>query len=280
MTSSVIVSLIVLIIAIAIYVILTVKGTSPIIGALIAVALVSLVAEGGFTANFFGTFTGGMAGMLGGFFLQFGFGTLFGKFMDMTGAADRVGKTLMNKMGEKNLIYALMIATMLLAMTGAPHFALMPPLCYALMKHAKLPRYIGLTAVAGAGTAATCLPGCMTAADVLPAGILGTTIYDGWDIGILCCVVQMALVIPFVNHLIKKAKEKGLAYDPRANEPALREDDDMPSFGASIIAVFGVIILCGVFVMGLGLETLWAVVFSTTIGIVYLLLIGHSYQKS
>ncbi|MGN1002957.1 MAG: GntP family permease [Oscillospiraceae bacterium] len=277
MTSSVVVSLIVLIIAVAIYVLLTVKGTSPIIGALIATAIVSCFAIGGFFENFFSTFTGGMAGMLGGFFLQFGFGTLFGKFMDMTGAADRVGKTLMNKMGEKNLVYALMIATMLLAMTGAPHFALMPPLCYSLMKNAKLPRYIGLTAVAGAGTAATCLPGCMTAADVLPAGILGTTIYDGADIGILACVIQLILVVLFVNHLIKKAKAAGLAYDPRENEPEMRADDDMPNFFLSLLAIFGVIILCAIFVLGCGFETIWAVVFSTTIGMLYLLLIGHKY---
>ena len=206
--NSVIGSLIIVIIAIAIYILLTVKGTSPIIGALVATAFLSIFAIGGFFENFFTNFTSGMSGMLGGFFLQFGFGTLFGKFMDMTGAADRVGHTLMVKMGEKRLVYALMIATMLLAMTGAPHFALMPPLCYALMKNAKLPRYIGLTAVAGAGTAATCLPGCMTAADVLPATILGTTIYDGADIGILCCVVQLILVVLFVNHLIKKAEAK------------------------------------------------------------------------
>lgn len=280
MTSSVALSLIVLIIAVAIYIFLTVKGTSPIIGALIATAIISCVAQGGFTSNFFGTFTNGMAGMLGGFFLQFGFGTLFGKFMDMTGAADRVGRTLMNKMGEKNLVYALMIATMLLAMTGAPHFALMPPLCYALMKNAKLPRYIGLTAVAGAGTAATCLPGCMTAADVLPASILGTTICDGWDIGVLCCVVQLILVVIYLNHLIKKAHAAGLEYDPREIEPEMRQDGDMPSFAASFIAIIGVIGLCAVFVLGFGFETIWAVVFSTTICMVYLFVIGHKYIHS
>ena len=275
--NSVIGSLIIVIIAIAIYILLTVKGTSPIIGALVATAFLSIFAIGGFFENFFTNFTSGMSGMLGGFFLQFGFGTLFGKFMDMTGAADRVGHTLMVKMGEKRLVYALMIATMLLAMTGAPHFALMPPLCYALMKNAKLPRYIGLTAVAGAGTAATCLPGCMTAADVLPATILGTTIYDGADIGILCCVVQLILVVLFVNHLIKKAEAKGEGYDPRADEPAMREDNDMPGFGASLFAIILVIALCPVFVMIIGFQTLWAVVFSTTIGMVYLYLVGRKY---
>lgn len=277
MTESVALSLIVLIIAVAIYVLLTVKGTSPIIGALVATALLSCFAAGGFTTNFFGTFPNGMAGMIGGFFFQFGFGTLFGKFMDMTGAADRVGRTLMNKMGEKNLVYALMIATMLLAMTGAPHFALMPPLCYSLMRNAKLPRYIGLTAVAGAGTAATCLPACMTTADVLPAAILGTTIYDGADIGILACVIQLILVVFFINHLIKKANAAGLGYDARENEPEMRDEGDMPSFIASILAIVGVIVLCAIFVLGLGFEVIWAVVFSTTIGMIYLFLIGHKY---
>lgn len=277
MDQSVALSLIVLIVAVLLYVFLTVKGTSPIIGALVATALLSCFAIGGFMTNFFDTFTSGMAGMLGGFFLQFGFGTLFGKFMDMTGAADRVGRTLMNKLGEKRLVYALMVVTMLVAMTGAPHFALMPPLCYAIMRNAKLPRYIGLTAVAGAGTAATCLPGCMTAADVLPAGVLGTTIYDGADIGILACVIQLILVVIFINFLIKKANAKGLTYDERENEPEMRKEDDMPNFIASIVAIIGVIVLCAIFVLGCGFETIWAVVFSTTIGMAYLGLIGHKY---
>jgi H+/gluconate symporter-like permease len=270
-------SLIVLIIAVAIYVFLTYKGTSPIVAGLIAVAVLSLSAIGGFTENFFTVFTGGMASMVGGFFMIFTFGMLFGGVMEMTGAADRMGKTLFKKMGEKNTVWVLMIMTMVLAMTGPPHFALMPPLAFALMRHANLPRYIALAAVAGSGTAATVLPGCLTTVNVLTAEILGTDVYAGWQLGVIACVIQLFFVVLYVNKLMKNARKNLIGYDPRGNEPAMREEDDMPGFVVSIIPVILVLALAAIFILGLGLPSMWAMIAAVTIAMVFLLITCRKY---
>jgi H+/gluconate symporter-like permease len=276
-STSVALSAIVLVAAVAIYVILTVKGTSPIVSALAAVALLSIFAIGGFGENFFTTFTSGMANMVGGFFLIFTFGVMFGKTMEITGASEQMGRTLFRVMGEKNMIYALMIVTVLIAMTGAPHLGLMPPLTFALLRHSNLPRYIGLVAVAGAGTAATVLPGCLTTANVLPTEFLGTDVYAGPQIGIVAFVIQIVLVVIYVNYLMKKVRKDNIGYDPRENEPEMRADNDMPSFFWSIGPVFAVLILCAIFVLGFGLPSMWAMVFSTTLGMVILFLANHKY---
>jgi len=275
--TSVALSLLVLCIAVAIYVILTIKGTSPIVAGLLAVAVLSLSAIGGFTENFFTVFTDGMASMVGGFFMIFTFGMLFGGVMELTGAADSMGKTLFRVLGEKNTVWTLMIMTMVLAMTGPPHFALMPPLAFSLMRHANLPRYIALSAVAGAGTAATVLPGCLTTANVLTANILGTTVYAGWQLGVIACVIQLVLVVFYVNNLIKKAHKNLIGYDPRGNEPEMRADDDMPPFALAFTPVVIVLGLAAVFIIGFGMPSMWAMIASVSIAMAFLLVTCRKY---
>jgi len=265
-------SLVILLISIAIYVVLTYKGTSPIVSALIATAVLSLFTAGGFAENFFTVFPGGIAMMIGGFFMIFTFGFMFGKIMEVTGVADSIGMVLFAKMGEKNVIYVLMAVTMLFAMSGPPHFALMPPIAFALMRSAKLPRYVGLVAVAGAGTAATVLPGCLTTANVLPAEILGTTIYDGAALGVIACIIQLILVIFFVNRVVKKCRAEGAVYDPRDNEPEVRAPEDRPPFAIAIVPIILAVGLAALFVIGLGWASMWAMVAATTIGMVYMML--------
>lgn len=268
---------IIIIAAIAIYVVLTVKGTSPIISALVATALVSFFAIGGFFSNFFTTFTDGMASMFGGFFIQFTFGTAFGTMLSACGAADRLGNTLARLMGKKNVVYVIIIVTILFGLTGAPAIALMPGITFGLLRSANLPRYIGLVAVTGGTMLSNIIPGNLSLPNMMPTNFLDTNVYSGALVGCIGAAVGLLVLCIECNVLMSRAQRNGIGYDERATDAAMREEDDMPSFLWSIIPVLFVLALCAVLTFTTNFESTWILVICTTGGMVIIYLANHKY---
>jgi H+/gluconate symporter-like permease len=271
-----------IIFAVGIFVILTIKGLGPIVGALIAGGIVALVAIGGFFSNMFGTFLTGMVNMFSGFFVLFTCGAAFGSLLAACGASDRLGVSLVKVMGERNFIYAIVIVSILFGLTGAPPLALVPPLCFGIFKKANLPRYIAMVAVTGSTSVSlSCIPGTLGASNVITATILGTSVYDGVLLGMVASIIGTILLCMYLNWLIKSARKKGLAYDPVEGNAlmgaGIRSEDDMPGFLCAIVPVVVLLGGCAVFILGFGLESLPAVFFSTIIGIVLLLGLNRKY---
>lgn len=277
MTTSVLISGIVVLAAIVIYIVVTVKGSSPIVAALIATALVALFAIGGFFENFFTVFPNGMASMFGGFFLQFTFGVAFGSVLAACGAADRMAKTLVNLLGENNFIYAIILVTILLGMTGAPPIALMPGLTFAILRYSNVPRYVGMTAVLGGTCLSNIIPGNMSLPNMLPTNFLGTNIYAAPLVGIVAFAVGLICLIVYCNHLIKQARKNLIGYDATGDEMEMRSEGDMPNFALSITPIILVLGLCAVFILVFDLQSTWAMVLSCTIGVLFLLAANHKY---
>ncbi len=274
--------LVVIIFAIFVFVFLTVKGLGPIISGLIATAIVSLIAIDGFSANMFGTFLTGMGEMFGSFFLLFSCGCAFGGVLAVCGAADRMGTTLVRVMGEKNFIFSILIVSCLFGLTGAPPLALMPPLCFGMLKKANLPRYIAMTAVAGSTAfSLTSFPGSLGMANVLPAGFLGTNVYAAPGLGILACAIGFVLLSVYLMHLINDARKKGIGYDAVEGSAMMggkvREENDMPSFLCSIIPVIVLLGGCAVLILGFNCSSLMACFVSTVVSIVLMILMNKKY---
>lgn len=273
---------VVIVFSIFVFVFLTVKGLGPIVSGLIAAGIVSLIAIGGFSTNMFGTFLSGMTSMFGAFFVLFSCGMAFGGTLAACGASDRMGTTIVKVLGEKNFIYAIVIVSVLFGLTGAPPLALMPALCFGMLKSANLPRYIAMTAVSGTTAfSLTSIPGTLGSGNVIVAGILGTDVYAAPGIGIIATVVGAILLCLYLNHLINDARKNGIGYDAIEGNAVMsgevRSEEDMPSFICSIIPVIVVLGGCAVFILGFGLESLPAVFFSTVIGILLLVILNRKH---
>lgn len=282
---SIALELIVIIFAIFVFVFLTVKGLGPIVSGLIAGAIVSLIAIGGFSANLFGTFLNGMTSMFGAFFVLFSCGMAFGGTLAACGASDRMGVTFVRVMGEKNFIYAIVVVSILFGLTGAPPLALMPALCFGMLKSANLPRYIAMTAVAGTTAfSLTSVPGTLGSGNVICSAALGTDVYSAPLLGIVATVVGAVLLCLYLRYLINDARKKGIGYDPIEGNAVMgggvRSDDDMPSFVCSIIPVIVLLGGCAVLILGFGMESLPSVFFSTVVGILLLIVLNRKYFHS
>lgn len=82
--TSIILSAIGLILAIAVFIILCMKGTGAIFASVIATMIIAVTANGGFTENFFTVFMTGTMGFMQNMLLLFITGALFGGLLNLS----------------------------------------------------------------------------------------------------------------------------------------------------------------------------------------------------
>ena len=110
--TSIAVSAIAIVIGIAVFMFLCMRGTGTVIAGVIAAIIVGVTTQTGIVTSLFTTFLSGAAGFLQNMLLVFAAGAVFGGLLNATGCSDRIGITFANLMGEKNifiLIYILVI---------------------------------------------------------------------------------------------------------------------------------------------------------------------------
>ena len=278
--SSVAISAIGLILAIAVFMFLCMKGTGAIFASVIATMIVALTANGGFIENFFTVFMSGTMGFMQNMLLLFISGALFGGLLNVTGCNDRIGRTLTKLFGEKNVIYIIMIFAMVIAATGASPIIIVAYLAVGLCKSVNLPRYVGMCAMAGTMIMTqNILPVSGTIGNLIPTMFLGTTIYAAPLMGIIAFVVGLPLNILYVHWLVKDAKAQGRGYDPMPGEADmnLRSEDDTPSFFVSILPIVFIIAFCFIAVLGFGMDSSQAVIYASLLGALLMLVTCRNY---
>ena len=278
--SSVAISAIGLILAIAVFMFLCMKGTGAIFASVIATMIVALTANGGFIENFFTVFMSGTMGFMQNMLLLFISGALFGGLLNVTGCNDRIGRTLTKLFGEKNVIYIIMIFAMVIAATGASPIIIVAYLAVGLCKSVNLPRYVGMCAMAGTMIMTqNILPVSGTIGNLIPTMFLGTTIYAAPLMGIIAFVVGLPLNILYVHWLVKDAKAQGRGYDPMPGEADmnLRSEDDPPSFFVSILPIVFIIAFCFIAVLGFGMDSSQAVIYASLLGALLMLVTCRNY---
>ena len=124
------------------------------------------------------TYVNGLAGYFGKFFFIFVLGSLFGKLTDISGAADAIAKTIIDKLGDKFIIPSIVIAGAVLTYGGVSVFVCMftlYPLMVSLFKRGDISRtLIPAVYFAGAGTFTGMMPGSPQIQNLMPGQILGT----------------------------------------------------------------------------------------------------------
>ncbi len=286
---SILVSGIVVILSIVLFMFLCIKGLGSISSALICVAVVSVVAIGGFAENFIGTFISGLTANFATFFLLFSLGCAFGGLLAACGASDRMGLTFTKLLGQDNAMYVVFIISILLGLTGVAPLALVPFLAYGLLKACNLPRYIGMVAVASGTTISyTLVPGSLAAPNVLAATILGgasegaTSIYAAPLYSILLLVFTIILNCLYIRYLIKKARSAGIGYEAgetAAMQVATRPESEMPSFLSSIVALAIPIVFTMITILGFNWDTVLSAITGLTLGMLFLIIVNRKYFK-
>lgn len=239
-------SIFLLILSIAIVMVLVFKGV-PIFFTAIIASIFLLVTAGMNPINgMTGDYVAGLAGYFQGQFWVFILGAIFGNMFGVTGAADAIAAAIINKLGDKAIVPAIIIVGFILSLGGVSVFVCffaMYPLMLSMFKKADISCTLipGLY-FAGAGTASGMLPGSPSVQNVVACDFLGvpyaSCMAPGWIAGIF----EMVLVFAYCMWAVKHSKAKGMHFE-RTDETVVQAGESRSLPGAMLSVVPMIILL-------------------------------------
>ena len=216
-------------------IILTLRGMNLFIAAPLCALLVALSGNmalfpsSGVELDFVSTYMSGFAGFLSAWFFMFLLGSLFGKFMEDSGAADSVARVIVNKLGMKHAVLAVVIACAVLTYGGVSVFIVafsVYPMALSLFKDADLPRrFIPATLAFGSVTFTMTSAGSPEIQNWIPIKYLGTSPYAAWEVSLVIAVFMAITGYWWLKRMITKAVNNGERFESRDDDPEIPERD-------------------------------------------------------
>ena len=237
------------------------RRVSPIIVGPLAALLVTLLSRLPVLETVTGTYVQGVGSFFVSYFMIFLLGNLLGSLYQISGAAAKIGETVVRRFGAKNCMTACLISAALLSYGGINSFVIIfaiYPIALKLFEEADLPTYLLPGIVCGGmWTFAMTGPFSPQICNIVSMQSLGTPSYAGLVPGLAASVLMAVLIVWYMNGQAKKAKLRGEHFTPPEGD-VRRYEGKAPGAAASFIPLAAVILLFNV----------------TEIGIVACLLIG------
>jgi H+/gluconate symporter-like permease len=212
-------------------IVLTLRGVDLLLAAPVCAMLVALsfamplfpaTAPTG-VANFVGAYMGGFSGFVGSWFLVFLLGSVFGKVMEDSGAADSVAQWVVQRFGVKHALLAVIGACAVLTYGGVSLFVVafsVFPLALALFREAGLPRRFIPAAIGfGSVTFTMTSAGSLEIQNWIPMRYLGTTPYAAWEVSAIVAAFMATSGFFWLRWMVARAVAAGETYDLRDSDP-------------------------------------------------------------
>lgn len=216
-------------------IILTLRGVNLFIGAPLCAVIVALCSGVPLLTgdvNFVSAYMNGFAGFVASWFFMFLLGSLFGKFMEDTGAADSVARWIINKLGRKQAVLAVVLACAILTYGGVSVFVVafsVYPMALSLFKDADLPRrFIPAALAFGSVTFTMTSAGSPEIQNWIPVKYLGTSPYAAWEVSLVVAVLMATFGYWWLKKIINRAIANGERFEARDGDPILLERE-LPS---------------------------------------------------
>jgi H+/gluconate symporter-like permease len=217
--------IILLVLGLALLMVLAYKGVPIILATIISATFILITAGMNLYDGLTQSFATGMGGYFAKYFLIFLFGALFGKVCEIGGATDSIARGVVKKFGAKYIVVAIIIAGAILSYGGVNLFVALfalYPLAMSLFKQADIPRRLFPAAyVSGVATFSMSSPFTPAIQNIIPTQYLGTDVTAGAVPGVISSLFLAAGVIWYMQHQVKKAKEKGEHFVPRDTDKAV-----------------------------------------------------------
>ena len=182
----------------------------------------------------------GVGDTLGGLALVLGLGAMFGKMIEISGAARQISDTLMNKFGRERLPWAMMLTGLVV---GIPlfynaGFVILVPLVFSIAQTSKVPLLWVATPMAAALSVTHGFlpphPGPTAIASIFKADLGKTLLY-----GMLLALPIVVIAGPFFANFTKRIKTGEIK-----TAPPIEVIGDLPSVWLSFsLAIFPVLLI-------------------------------------
>ena len=234
----------IILLAIAAQVFLTVKKVSPFLSLLI-VAIIAGLCLGMQPEDLLKSIEKGVGSTLGGLALIICLGATLGKILEISGAAEQIALTLIKSFGEKNIQWAVLLTGFLI---GIPlyynaGFVILVPLVFTIARKAKLPILYIAIPMAAALSATHCFlpphPGPVVLINAFKdsqgnkADMGKTLLY-----GIMIAIPVVILAGPLLGRLLQKIKvDISNAFTSSESAAAKKLPSVIPSFFIALLPV-------------------------------------------
>lgn len=245
-----ILSLFGLLLGLGLLIVLTMRGFNLFITAPLCALLVALTNGIPFwqlsdKLDFVHGYMSGFSGFVAAWFLMFLLGSLFGKLMEHTGAADAVALAIVKKLGHTRAVLAIVLACAVLTYGGVSLFVVAfsaYPMAVSLFKGANLPRrFIPATLALGSVTFTMTSAGSPEIQNWIPIPYLGTTPYAGWQVSLVVAGFMAVGGYLALMWMIKSAVNNGEQFVSRQSDPKL-SDKPLPHWATGLIPLLVVLV--------------------------------------
>ncbi len=267
----------------ALLIVLTLRGMNLFISAPLCAVLVALSSnvplfQG--DVNFVSAYMDGFASFVAAWFFMFLLGSMFGKFMEDTGAADSVAKWIIGKLGRQQAVLAVVLACAILTYGGVSVFVVafsVFPMALALFKDANLPRrFIPAALAFGSVTFTMTSAGSPEIQNWIPIQHLGTSPYAAWEVSLFVAILMALFGYWWLKKLITKAVNNGERFEAREGDPILVERK-LPSPFSGLVPLATVLTLSFIFHDDLKQN---ALIIALLGGVIAIAIINHKYFQN
>ncbi|MFL0801981.1 MAG: GntP family permease [Agarilytica sp.] len=159
----------------------------------------------------------GFSSFIRSWFFMFLLGSLFGKLMEHTGAADSIANWIIGKVGKKHAAFAVIASCAVLTYGGVSVFIVafsVYPMALSLFRDANIPhRFAPAVLAFGSVTFTMTSAGSPEIQNWIPIKYLGTTPFAAWEVSAIVAVVMAVSGFMWLQHMIKKAQANGEKFE-------------------------------------------------------------------
>ena len=247
------------------------KGWSILYSSIISVIIIALTNSlnlyEALTVNFVSSFTSYAAA----YFILFCEGAMLGKLYDASGAAWKIGKTVVDKCGTKFAIVGYMAVAAILEYGGISTFVIcfvLLPLAKPIFKQTKTPWYMwpAITIVPIIGPELM-TPGGLQSHNIIPTKILGTNLMAAPLMGTVFTIIYFAVCGLYIAWKLKRAQKvewKRNSLPPVDESENESGHENAPSMVASVVPILAGILLINFAnlkpIYGLGLSVILCII--------------------
>ncbi len=220
----------------ALLIALAYRGWSILLLAPLAALLAAAFSREPLLASWTQVFMPNAAGFFAQYFPLFLLGALFGKLMEETGSIRVISRVLMDRLGERRAIAAVVLAGALVTYGGVSLFVaffVIAPMAMDLFRRAGIPRRLmAATIVLGTSTfTMSAMPGTPSIQNAIPMPVFGTTPFAAPGLGLVASAIMAAFGLWWLGRMERAARARGEGFgedDPQpvrdiADDPNLRE---------------------------------------------------------
>ena len=206
-------------------------------------------------------FMKGLGGFAVKYFPLFILGAIFGKLMEDSGYAYSIARNIVNKLGDKHALLAVVLACSILTYGGVSAFVVtfaIYPIAAALFKQANIPKRLipGAICIGALTLTMTALPGSPAIHNVIPMPYFNTDAFAAPGLGIIAAIVMLSGAMLWMNRQLRIAGTNNEGYGNHTlNEKAPYSGMNLPSFWIALVPI--IIVIVGNYVFSKLIIPLW-----------------------